>query len=176
MIVIVMGVAGSGKSTVGRLLAKRLGFGFAEGDQYHPPANIEKMSRQEPLDDDDRWPWLDRMAAAIDQWHSAGQDSVLTCSALKQSYRERLIGQGKEVRLVFLRGEKDLIRRRMEVRQDHFMPTALLDSQFEALEPPGPEEDPVVVQVAEPPERLVTQIARALGRLDAAQDHEREET
>ena len=175
MIVVVMGVAGAGKSTVGGALADRLGFALAEGDDFHPPANVAKMSRREPLDDADRWPWLDRMAAAIEAWTAEGRDVVLTCSALKRAYRDRLIGRRPGVRLVYLRGAKELIGRRLAGRRGHFMPAALLDSQFDALEAPAPDEAPIVVEVTEPVDRLVLTITRALGHLEAAETHHGEE-
>lgn len=165
MIVVVMGVAGSGKTTVGRLLAERFGFGFAEGDEFHSAASIEKMSRGVPLDDADRWPWLDRMAAAIDRWTAEGRDMVLACSALKRVYRDRLIGARENVRLVYLRGEEAVIRGRLEARQGHYMPAALLASQFAALEPPGTAEAPIAVSATEPPETLVLTIGSGLGHL-----------
>lgn len=168
MIVVVMGVAGAGKSTVGGQLAERLGFTLAEGDNFHPPSNVAKMSRRVPLDDADRWPWLDRMAAAIDAWLAEGREVVLTCSALKRTYRDRLIGQRQGVRLVYLRGARELIGRRLEARRGHYMPAELLDSQFEALEPPQEDERPIVVEATEPVDRLVLTIARALGHLEAA--------
>lgn len=166
MILVVMGVAGSGKSTVGRRLAGHLGFAFAEGDSYHPAANLEKMGRGMPLDDADRWPWLDRMAAEIDRWHGEGRGVVLACSALKRAYRQRLIGARPGVRLVFLRGAAAVIAGRLEARRDHFMPADLLVSQFEALEPPGADEAPIVAEVADPPDALVLTIAHALGHVE----------
>ena len=176
MIVVVMGVAGAGKSTVGRQLAARLGFTLAEGDEFHPRANVEKMRRGEPLDDVDRRPWLESMAEAIDAWLAEDRDVVLTCSALKRAYRERLIGQRPGVRLVFLSGERDVIRRRLESRRGHYMPAELLDSQFAALEPPRADERPIVVEVTEPVDCLVLTAARALGHLEAAGSEQGEKT
>ncbi len=167
MIVVVMGVAGSGKSTVGCMLAEHLGFAFAEGDSYHPAANLEKMSRGMPLEDTDRWPWLDRMAAEIERWDRQGRDVVLTCSALKRAYRKRLIGERPEVRLVFLHGAPAVIAARLERRRDHFMPADLLASQFDALEPPDTDEAPIAADVVDPPDALVLTIARALGHVGA---------
>jgi len=170
MILVVMGVAGSGKSTVGRMLAEHLGFAFAEGDSYHPAANVEKMGRGVPLDDADRWPWLDHMAGKIDRWHGQGLDVVLTCSALKRAYRQRLIGVRPGVRLVFLHGTPAVIAGRLGERRDHFMPADLLASQFDALEPPDADEAPIVAEVDQPPDDLVLTIARALGHVEAARE------
>lgn len=168
MILVVMGVAGSGKSTIGRRLAEHLGYAFAEGDSYHPAANVEKMSRKIPLEDADRRPWLDRMAAQIDRWQDERRDVVLTCLALKRAYRRRLIGARPGVRLVFLRGEPALIEDRLKDRRGHFMPAELLASQFAALEPPGPAESPIVADVAGPQDTIVLTIARAVGHLEPA--------
>lgn len=162
MILVVMGVAGAGKSTVGQLLAEALGFDFAEGDDFHPPANVEKMRSGVPLDDADRWPWLDRLAGRIDDWRAEGRDTVLTCSALKRAYRAHLIGGRGDVRLVFLRGAPELIARRLAERRGHYMPAGLLASQFAALEPPGPAEAPIVAEVADAPAAIVAAIRRAL--------------
>src|SRR5262249_14972553 len=138
IIMVVMGVSGSGKTTVARPLAERLHCAFQEGDALHPTENVEKMKRGVPLDDADRLPWLRKIAQKIDEWRSAGQSGVLTCSALKRSYRDIIIGDRPEVRLVYLKGSRDLIRQRLEQRRGHFMPPSLLDSQFSTLEEPGP--------------------------------------
>jgi gluconokinase len=160
MVIVVMGVSGSGKTTVGRLLADALGAEFAEGDAYHPPANIEKMRRGIPLEDADRWPWLHTLAAQIERWLAAGTTVVLTCSALKQRYRD-VLAQGRPgVRFVHLHGEKALIRRRLDRRRGHYMPPTLLDSQFAALEPPG---DAITVDVAGTPEAIAATIITELG-------------
>jgi gluconokinase len=160
MVIVVMGVSGSGKTTVGRLLADALGAEFAEGDAYHPPANIEKMRRGIPLEDADRWPWLHTLAAQIGRWLAAGTTVVLTCSALKQRYRD-VLAQGRPgVRFVHLHGEKALIRRRLDRRRGHYMPATLLDSQFAALEPPG---DAITVDVAGTPEAVAATIIGELG-------------
>jgi gluconokinase len=132
---VVMGVSGSGKSTVGGLIAEKLGARYAEGDSFHPPANVEKMRSGRPLDDDDRAPWLEAMVAAIRDWNARGEAVVLACSALKHRYREVLRGGG-DVRFIHLAGEKELIASRLAARKGHYMPAALLDSQFAALEPP----------------------------------------
>jgi gluconokinase len=159
MVIVLMGVSGAGKTTVGRLLAAALGAEFAEGDAYHPPANVEKMRRGIPLEDADRWPWLQTLAAQIDRWLAAGKTVVLACSALKQSYRD-VLAQGRPgVRFVHLEGEKALIRGRLDARRGHYMPAALLDSQFAALEPPG---DAITVDVAGTPAAITATIIRKL--------------
>jgi gluconokinase len=161
MVIVLMGVSGAGKTTVGRLLAEALGAEFAEGDAYHPPENIEKMRRGIPLEDADRWPWLRILAAQIDRWLAARKTVVLACSALKQSYRD-VLAQGRPgVRFVHLEGDKALIRRRLDARRGHYMPAILLDSQFAALEPPA---DAVTVDVAGTPEAIMAEIVQHLGR------------
>jgi gluconokinase len=135
-VIVVMGVAGSGKSTVGPLIAKALGGDYAEGDQFHPPANIAKMTSGQPLDDADRLPWLEAMARAIRDWRGKDRPTILACSALKQRYRDILSGGSDEVAFVFLKGSPDLIAGRIGSRKGHFMPSSLLDSQFRALEEP----------------------------------------
>ncbi|TSD95644.1 gluconokinase [Skermania sp. ID1734] len=149
-VLVVMGVSGSGKSTLGRLLAQRLGWDFQEGDDLHPAANIAKMPAGIPLTDADRWPWLDRVAAWIRERLEAGQSGVVACSALKRSYRDVLRGKG--VRFVYLHGERDAIAARLAARRGHYMPAALLDSQFAALEPPQPDEGAITVNIAASPE------------------------
>jgi gluconokinase len=160
-VVVVMGVAGTGKTTIGPLLAARLGVPYAEGDDFHPPANIEKMSAGVPLDDEDRWPWLD----AIGTWaHGrAGLGGVVSSSALKRSYRDRLRAAAPGVVFVHLTGDRALIENRMAHRQGHFMPTALLDSQFATLQPLQADEPGVAVDVSGTPEEIA---ARALAALD----------
>ena len=161
-VVVMMGVSGVGKTTVGRRLAEALGYGYAEGDAYHPPANVEKMRSGQPLDDDDRWPWLRAMAADIDRWLADGTGMVLACSALKRRYRDLLIGDRPGVRLVQLTGDETLIRQRIEARPDHYMPPTLLSSQLATLEPPSTDEHPIVVDVLAAPESCVETIRRAL--------------
>jgi gluconokinase len=167
-IVLVMGVSGSGKTTIGRLLAARLGVSFADGDDLHPPGNVAKMAAGHPLTDHDRWPWL----TAIGQWMSeqatAGRGGVVACSALRLVYRDllrRLVGPAATVRLVHLDPDRDALRDRMQRRDGHFMPAALLDSQLATLEPPGEGERPIVVRDAgaRPPEAIVDEIVAALG-------------
>jgi gluconokinase len=159
MVIVVMGVSGSGKTTVGQLLADALGAEFAEGDAYHPPENIEKMRRGIPLEDADRWPWLHTLAAQIDRWLAAGTMVVLACSALKQRYRDVLARDRPGVRFVHLQGDMGLIRLRLDRRRGHYMPATLLDSQFAALEPPG---DAITVDVAGTPEAITAAIIKKL--------------
>lgn len=162
-ILVVMGVSGSGKSTVAALLAKRLAWDYLEGDDLHPAANVAKMSAGIPLVDEDRWPWLDDIAAWIRRHDEAGQPAVLTCSALKRAYRDRLAAGGpKSVVFVYLYGSKAEIKERLAARNGHFMPTALLDSQFAALEPPGPQEQAITVDIGDAPADEVEEIIRRL--------------
>jgi carbohydrate kinase (thermoresistant glucokinase family) len=132
MIVLVMGVSGSGKNTIGEPLAERLGCKFIDGDDYHPPENVKKMAAGVPLQDEDRWPWLDRLNAVLKKEKQA----VIACSALKEAYRRRLLAGLLEYRIVHLRGSFELIRSRVEARKHRYMPASLLQSQFDALEPP----------------------------------------
>jgi len=161
-IVVVMGVSGSGKTTIAEGLARREGWMLLEGDQFHSPANIAKMAAGEPLTDDDRWPWLRAIAARGDELSAAGTSAVVACSALKRAYRDILLGGRPGVVLLYLRGSKALIAERMAGRKGHFMPAALLDSQFATLEEPGADERPVVVDIGGPPDRVVEQAARQL--------------
>lgn len=162
VIAIIMGVSGSGKTTVAVLLAAALGCQFQEGDELHPDANVEKMSSGKPLTDADRLPWLEKIAAEIDGWRARGESGVLTCSALKRSYRDIIIGDRADVTLVYLKGDYELIHRRMAARQEHFMPVKLLDSQFAALQEPTPDEHPIVVDVTGRPPEIVADIVRQL--------------
>ena len=162
IIVVVMGVSGSGKSTVAALLAAALGCQFQEGDDLHPPENVEKMRRGTPLTDADRMPWLRKIAAEIDGWRARGECGVLTCSALKRSYRDIIIGDRRDVVLLYLRGSRELIEQRMVARHGHFMPVALLDSQFATLEEPTPDEHPITVDVADNPADIAHEIVRHL--------------
>ena len=163
IVVVLMGVSSSGKTTTGKRLAKLLGWPFRDADSFHPPANIEKMRRGIALDDNDRWPWLDAIAQWIDQQLSKGECGVVSCSALKRSYRQRLTRERTDVRLVYLKGEFELIRTRMERRRGHFMPLSLLKNQFDVLEEPLPEENAVIVSIALPPQRVAERIIAALG-------------
>ncbi|MEU2895656.1 gluconokinase [Streptomyces sp. NPDC001273] len=162
-VVVIMGVAGTGKTTIGPLLAARLDVPYAEGDDFHPQANIDKMSAGTPLGDDDRWPWLD----AIGAWahERAGHGGVVSCSALKRSYRDRLRAAAPGVVFVHLSGDRALVEDRMAHRQGHFMPTALLDSQFATLQPLEPDEAGVSVDVAGSPEEITGRAAAALDAL-----------
>ncbi|MFF7355477.1 MULTISPECIES: gluconokinase [Streptomyces] len=167
-VVVVMGVAGTGKTTIGPLLAARLGVPYAEGDDFHPQANIDKMSAGIPLDDSDRWPWLD----AIGHWaHArAGLGGVVSSSALKRSYRDRLRAAAPGVVFVHLTGDRELIEGRMKQRQGHFMPTALLDSQFATLQPLEPDEAGVAVDVDGSPQEITERSVRALDALPVASE------
>lgn len=163
MIVLIMGVAGSGKTTIARALAERLGWRYQEGDALHPQANVARMSAGTPLTDADRWPWLHAIAAVIDTWRAEGQNGIVTCSALKRAYRDILIGPRADVRLVFLAGDKPLIAARMAARTGHFMPPALLDSQLATLEPPGPDENPIVADISLGPDAIVSTLVAQIG-------------
>ena len=158
MIVILMGVSGSGKTTVAALLAAALGCQFQEGDDLHPRENVEKMRGGTPLTDADRMPWLRKIAEEIDGWRALGECGVLTCSALKRSYRDLIIGDRHDVVLVYLKGSRDLIHQRMAARHEHFMPIALLDSQFATLEEPMPDEHSIIVDVGGKPAEIAHQI------------------
>lgn len=161
-IVVVMGVSGSGKTTVAAMLAGRLQWSFADGDDFHPPENIAKMHSGIPLDDDDRLPWLQAIAGQIDRWQAERRNGVIVCSALKRRYRDIILGDRPEVRLVYLQGERTLIVHRLAARQGHFMPKSLLQSQFDALEEPAPEEQAITVWVGKAPAALVDEIIVAL--------------
>jgi ribose 5-phosphate isomerase A len=162
-ILVVMGVSGSGKSTIAEDLAARLGWRFEEGDALHPEANVAKMHAGIPLTDADRQPWLECVAAWIDHQRAENQPGIITCSALKRSYREIVIGDRPEVRLVYLRGGRNLIAQRLSGRHGHFMPANLLQSQFDTLEEPGPEEDPLTVDIGPPASQIAETIIRLLG-------------
>lgn len=167
VIAVVMGVSGSGKTTVAALLSAALGCRFQEGDDLHPAANVAKMHGGTPLTDADRLPWLQKIAAEIDSWRASGQSGVLTCSALKRDYRDIIIGNRSDVTLVYLEGSHDLIRRRMAARFEHFMPVALLDSQFATLEEPTPDERAIVVDVGGRPADIAASIVQQLEQRDA---------
>ena len=159
MIVIVMGVVGAGKTSVGRLLAQQSGWEFADADDFHPPSNVEKIRRGISLNDDDRSPWLERLRAAITQWITEHRNVVLACSALKRSYRQEL-AVGPEVRFVYLKGSVDLIAERLRTRQGHFAGEQILASQFADLEEPN---EAVTVEIAATPQQIVAEIRKKLG-------------
>ncbi|WP_255952770.1 gluconokinase [Streptomyces odontomachi] len=163
LVVVVMGVAGTGKTTIGPMLAERLGVPYAEGDDFHPKANIAKMTAGTPLTDDDRWPWLD----AIGAWahDRAGRGGVVSSSALKRSYRDRLRAAAPDLVFVHLSGDRALIQDRMAHRAGHFMPTALLDSQFATLQPLQTDEAGVAVDVSGSPEEITDRALLALNEL-----------
>jgi gluconokinase len=163
LVIVVMGVSSSGKTTIGARLAKLLDWPFRDADSFHPAANIEKMRAGIPLEDGDRWPWLDAIAHWIDQQLSKGQSAIVSCSALKRSYRQRLIGDRRNVRLVFLKGSFELIKKRMQQRRGHFMPLSLLHSQFQVLEEPEADEHAITVSISAPPQRVARRIISALG-------------
>ena len=149
LVLVLMGVSGCGKSTVAGLLAGRLGWDFEEGDDLHPAANVEKMASGHELDDEDRWPWLARVAEWIGEHTDAGRPGVITCSALKKSYRDVL--RGERVMFVYLAGTREQIATRLAARHGHYMPASLLDSQFDALEPPTPDENSITVEIGDSP-------------------------
>ncbi len=162
MIAVVMGVSGSGKTTVARGVAERKGWALLEGDAFHPAANVAKMHAGVPLTDEDRWPWLEAIAHEIDALRGQGKSAVVACSALKRAYRDVLIGARPDVVLVYLQGSQALIAERLAVRKNHFMPPSLLASQFATLEEPGEDEHPIVVSIAQPPDAIVDEIVRKL--------------
>jgi gluconokinase len=163
LVIVLMGVSGCGKSTTGAALSKTLGWSFRDADSFHPPANIDKMRAGMPLTDDDRRPWLAAIGQWIDARRAAGEPGIVSCSALKRAYRQSIIGARREVRLVYLEGDVALIGQRLRTRKHHFMPAALLQSQFAALEAPTAAERPVVVPVRMSPRRVVATIIERLG-------------
>lgn len=162
-VILLMGVSGSGKSTVGATLARRLGWPYADADEFHPPANVAKMSAGLALGDSDRKPWLEAIAAHIDRVRAEGGHAIVSCSALKRAYRDVLVGGRADVRIVLLDGSRETIAARMNARKDHFMPPSLLDSQFATLERPSAQENAIVVSIDRPPEAVATAILDALG-------------
>ena len=159
MVIVLMGVTGSGKTTVGEQLAQQLGWAYYDADDFHPEANVRKMASGTPLTDEDRWPWLETLSAAIDQWLRAEQGAILGCSALKQSYRDILVRGRPGVQIVHLKGPKALIAQRLETRQHRYMPASLLDSQFATLEEPR---DALNVDIGPSPTAIAATIRTAL--------------
>ncbi|WP_127125737.1 gluconokinase [Georgenia sp. SYP-B2076] len=159
---VLMGVAGSGKTTVAQLLVHRLGWSYAEADEFHPKANIDKMAGGTPLTDEDRWPWLRAIRAWLDAAEAAGRNAVITCSALKRSYRDVLAGPNHDATFVHLAGSAELIAERLSRRQGHFMPASLLPSQFETLEDLGADENGIVVDISGTPEEIADEIMERL--------------
>jgi gluconokinase len=163
VVLVVMGVSGCGKSTVAALLAGWLDWPFEEGDALHPEANVEKMAAGHPLTDEDRRPWLARVSAWIDERLDAGCNGIVTCSALKRGYRDVLDHRGTGVVFVYLAGDQDTIAARLTARQGHFMPSALLRSQFADLEEPAPDEPAIRVDVGPSPPEIAGQVRERLG-------------
>ena len=157
MVIIIFGVSGAGKTTVGELLARKLGWRFLEADDFHPAANIEKMRSGRPLNDEDRWPWLDNLREQIERSLAAGENAVLACSALKRAYRDRLRVDEK-VKLVFIHGDYALIEKQLRSRHGHFMNPGLLQSQFDDLEEPKQDEDVLTIELGPAPRQLVEEI------------------
>ncbi len=159
---IVMGVSGSGKSTIAGKLAERLHWACEDGDRFHPKRNVEKMSAGLPLTDEDRRPWLQAIADEVDRVCKDGEHAVIACSALKRAYRETLVHGREDVRIVYLKGSCDLIAKRLKLRKGHFMPPTLLESQFKTLEPPGSDENPIVVDIDASVDAIVDHITEKL--------------
>jgi ribose 5-phosphate isomerase A len=162
-ILVIMGVSGAGKTTIAEELVARLGWPFQEGDALHPEANVAKMHAGIPLDDADRQPWLKAVAAWIDGQRAKKQPGIITCSALKRTYRDTIIGGRPEARLVYLRGSRELIAEHLSGRHGHYMPASLLQSQIDALEQTGPDEEPLTVDIGAPPGKVAEEIIRLLG-------------
>jgi carbohydrate kinase (thermoresistant glucokinase family) len=162
-VLVVMGVSGCGKSTVAGLLSARLGWSFMEGDSLHPDVNIAKMESGQPLTDEDRWPWLDEVADWIEGQHAAGEDGLITCSALKRSYRDVLNRRGEGVVFVYLAGKRRTLEERMRARVGHFMPPGMLASQLETLEEPRPDEPSIRVPIEQSSAEIAEQVMRELG-------------
>ena len=162
MIVIVAGVSGSGKTTVGAMLAGRLSWPFADADDFHPAANVAKMRAGIPLTDEDRWPWLQAIAAWMDERITRGESAVITCSALKRSYRDRLLGGRPQAQMIFLAVDREVLARRLATRSGHFFPEQLLGTQLDALDPPGPDERVISVVPTDTPAGTVASIIAVL--------------
>ena len=159
---IVMGVSGSGKTTIGERLAARIGWRYEDADAFHPARNVAKMSAGQPLTDEDRWPWLRAIADEIDRTSEAGERVVIGCSALRRVYRDMLVRGRSDIRIIYLQGTQALIAGRLGERKGHFMPPGLLTSQFKTLEPPTPDEHAVTVSIDAPIETIVSDILRQL--------------
>ena len=166
---IVMGVSGSGKSTIAAALAKRLGWSYEDGDRFHPANNVTKMSAGQPLTDEDRLPWLRAIASEIDRVAAAKTHIVIACSALKRVYRDILVHGRPDTRIVYLQGSRELIAARLAARKNHFMPPGLLDSQFAALEEPRADENPVIVGIGASVDTIVNEVVGRLALPDEAQ-------
>ena len=163
VVLVLMGVSGSGKTTVAKLIADRLDWAFEEGDALHPPANVAKMAAGHPLDDDDRAPWLAKVADWVDERLDGGESGVITCSALKRRYRALIDRRGQGVEFVYLHGSRELVAERLATRQGHFMPSSLLASQFDALEEPGADEPVIRVEIGATPDAIADDVMAALG-------------
>lgn len=161
---ILMGVSGSGKTTIAKALAERLRRTFEDGDKFHPDSNVKKMSAGIPLTDEDRWPWLRAIASEIARKRAIDQSIIIACSALKRAYRDILVQGHRDVRIVYLHGSKELIASRLKSRKGHFMPPKLLDSQFKTLEEPNADERPIVVDIDAPVEGVVDLIVAQLDK------------
>ena len=159
MILVVMGVSGAGKTTIGQLLSQRLGWPLMDADDFHPAGNIEKMRSGTPLTDEDRWPWLDRLNGLLKEKDSNGESALLACSALKQKYRDRLAAGTKDLRWVYLKGSFDLIEARLKARKGHYMKAGLLESQFATLEEPV---NALLAPIAAEPEAIAESVIAAL--------------
>jgi gluconokinase len=168
---VIMGVSGSGKTTIADKLAERLGWTFEDGDRFHPASNVAKMSAGHPLTDEDRWPWLQAISDEIDRVCGSGEHAVIACSALKRAYRNILVHGRGDVRIIYLNGTQQLIAERLAARKGHFMPPGLLDSQFKTLEPPQQNENPVTVSIDASVDAIVDDIIRQ-ARLTPAHNSE----
>jgi gluconokinase len=167
---VTMGVSGSGKTTIGEALARRLGWAYEDGDTFHPASNVAKMHAGHPLTDEDRWPWLKAIAAEIDRVCDAGEHVVIGCSALRRVYRDILVHGRNDIRIVYLKGTQQLIASRLAARKGHFMPSELLTSQFQTLEPPGGDEHPVTASIDASADDIVDDILHQLKLKPAASD------
>jgi len=163
VVLVLMGVSGSGKTTVAQIIAERLRWPFEEGDALHPPANVAKMAAGHPLTDEDRAPWLAKVADWVDARLDAGESGVITCSALKRKYRALIDRRGERVEFVYLHGSRELIASRLATRQGHFMPSSLLDSQLATLEEPADDEPVIRVEIGAAPESVAADVLAALG-------------